>query len=179
MLELIKQKEQKPEDVKSIRHELLVLIKEQLRKAEGGEGGGIRGLQLFLAPTPEEKHLYEAAIYFDENDRFAEDVQKIADDFAIDLPQNWTLETSFVETIPAETIRSANLPLGLHISTRKQPALNKPTTACIKVLGGEADQKEYTIHSGSGRDLHRPRKIRSYSKGFLPREYHFISSHCK
>jgi hypothetical protein len=53
-----------PKDVKYVRDSLLHFIKEQLRKAEGGEGANIKGLQIFIACPLEEKHMYEAAVYF-------------------------------------------------------------------------------------------------------------------
>ena len=77
----------------------LQFIKDQLQKAEGGEGSNIKGLCLYLTCGQNEKHLYEAAVYIEEEDRFKEEeVQKIADDYAIALPENWTLEIEFVES---------------------------------------------------------------------------------
>ena len=64
MFDLFKQKkEERPTDVKGIRDALLLFIKEQLQKAEGGVGGMLRGMQLFLFPTAEEMHVFEAAVF--------------------------------------------------------------------------------------------------------------------
>jgi hypothetical protein len=83
----------RPRDVKEIRNAILQFIKEQLQKAEGGEGSNIRGLYLYINCGDDEKHLYELAVFYDSPDRFKNDeVQKIADDFAIALPAGWTLE---------------------------------------------------------------------------------------
>ncbi|MDQ6812679.1 MAG: FHA domain-containing protein, partial [Bacteroidota bacterium] len=69
----------KPTDIKGIRASLLQFIKEQFQKVEGGEGGNIRGLCLYITCNNEEKHLYEGAVFADEDKRFKEDeVQKIA-----------------------------------------------------------------------------------------------------
>ena len=77
----------KPQDVKAIRNALLQFIKEQLQKNEGGEGRNIKALNLFITCAEADKQLYEAAVFYSEEDRFKNDeVQKIADDYAIQLP---------------------------------------------------------------------------------------------
>ncbi|HYC27702.1 MAG TPA: FHA domain-containing protein [Chitinophagaceae bacterium] len=136
-----------PADVKTLRHALVQFIKEQLRKAEGGEGGNIRSLHLFLDPSKEEKHVYEAAVYHTEEDRFKSEVQKIADDFAIELPQDWTMNIMFDE-LPAEAIKVSGLDAGLLISTTKKPISKKFPGALVTVLNGEAEQEEYNISPG-------------------------------
>ena len=71
MLNFLKQKNDQPLlDVKIIRNKLLQFIKEQLQRREGGEGGNIRGMELYLAPSPDEKDVYEASVYFHDIDRF-------------------------------------------------------------------------------------------------------------
>src|SRR5215217_7672473 len=102
MLDLFKKEAGSP-DVKNIRDRLLNFIKEQLQKLEGGEGNAIKGLHLFINCTEVDKFIYESAVYYDEPDRFKnEEVQKIADDFALDLPEGWNMEIVFAETLPAE-----------------------------------------------------------------------------
>ena len=137
-----------PADVKTVRHALLQFIKEQLRKAEGGEGGNIRSLHLFMAPAKEEKHVYEAATYFNEEDRFKNEVQKIADDFAIELPAGWEMNTQFTNEIPAEASKVQELDAALFISTTKKPIGKKFPDARITVLNGESEQEEYIIRPG-------------------------------
>lgn len=151
--------EEKPQDVKMLRDQMLQFIKEQLGKTEGGEGKNIRGLHLFLAANNEEKHLYESAVYFNEEDRFKHEVQRIADDYAIELPQDWTMEMSFVDEIPTEAIKLPNADAGLFIRTRKR-ALQKLATAFIKVLNGEAEKQVYTIQSTDGKiTIGREKKV--------------------
>ncbi len=134
-------------DVKASRDAALRFIKEELQKLEGGEGKNIRGLQLFVASTNDEKHVLEAAMYVEDPEKLKEEVQKIADDFDIELPLSWNLEVLFVDTLPAEAKRASDLNLGLFVKT-KQNLIQKDLKACIRVLNGEAEKEEYTIHSG-------------------------------
>lgn len=152
MFDLFKpKKEERPHDVKGIRDRLLLFIKEQLQKAEGGEGGMIRGMQLYLTPAGEEKHLYEAAVYVDEEGRFREEVQKISDDYALDLPEGWNLDVQFVETAPPDAVKAQDIDAALFFSTRKQMVVQALTTAYIRVLNGKADKEVYTITSTGGK----------------------------
>lgn len=153
MFDLFKQKEENAApDVKALRYNLLQFIKDQLKRWEGGEGSNIKGLQLFLAPPADERHLYEAAVFFDEPARFREEeVQRIADDYALALPQDYTLELLFVEVLPTEAIKARDLPIALHIITRKQPTLTTKTTAYLNVVNGEAENSRYVITDKSGR----------------------------
>lgn len=145
-----KQPEQGVQDVKGIRNSVLQFIKAALAKAEGGEGAAVKKVQLFVACAEEEKHLYEAAVYAGQEQRFKEAVQKLADDFALNLPPHWDLEVSLTKELPAETIKSLELPVSLFIQTREN-ALPKTATACINVLHGEAEKETYTITSESGK----------------------------
>ena len=161
------QKENNPKDVKGIRDRLLQFIKEQLQKIEGGEGGNIRGLYLFIDCIDSEKHLYEAALYVEDENRFKEEVQKIADDFAIDLPQNWAIEISFDRNVPPEAIRASGISVSLIISTGKKPAAYKTATAYIHVLNGEAEKASYTISSTSGKTtIGREKKVQTADSFF-------------
>lgn len=140
----------RPKDVKGIRSSLLQFIKEQLQKAEGGEGSNIKGLCLYITCNEAEKHLYEAAVYADEQDRFKEEeLQKIADDYAIALPDTWSLEFEFTAVAPPEAIPANDVDAALFISTKKKPAVHKEATAYVKVLNGEAEKEVYTITSGN------------------------------
>ena len=152
MFDLFKpKKEERPGDVKGIRDSLLLFIKEQLQKAEGGEGGLIRGMQLYLYPSATEKHLYEAAVYVDEAGRFREEVQKIGDDYAIDLPEGWNMEVEFVDAPPADAGRAKDIEAALFFSTRRQPTLKALTTAYICIRNGVAEQEIYTLTSTGGK----------------------------
>jgi len=148
----------RPKDVKSLRDALLRFIKDQLQKLEG-EGDNIRGLQLFIAALPEDKHLYEAALNTENADRFKIEIQRIADDYAINLPQNWNLEMNYVEEFPPEATKASNLPVGLFIRT-KQQAIQKTLTAYIRVLNGKAEKEEYILHSTDSKiNIGRERQV--------------------
>src|SRR6476620_7179048 len=110
MFDFLKTKNgEQPLDVKGTRHKLVNFIKDQLQRWEGGEGVYIKGMQFFLAPGAEERNLYETAVFYNEEDRFKEEVQKIADDFDIALPASWNLEIFFKEEIPVEGQRMLRL----------------------------------------------------------------------
>lgn len=155
-------------DVKSLRQSLLLFIKDQLKKWEGGEGVNIKGMQLFAAPTAEEKHLYEAALSVDETDKFkSEDVQRIADDYAIDLPAEWTMEVLFVQALPAEAVKAKDLPVALHVSTKKAPVLTALTTAYLRVMNGEAEKEIYELSDKGGKVFIGREKRVQTPEGFM------------
>lgn len=140
-----------PQDVKAIREFLLTAIKQELQKLEGGEGKHIKGLTLFIACTPVEKHRYESAVFAEYEDRFKNEIQRIADDFALDLPENWTMQTTFMEELPADVIRLANLNAGLLIRTPEHVVVTRSTIAYIRTLNGESEKTEYKITAESGK----------------------------
>lgn len=154
-----KQEEAKPQDVKSLRESLLRFIKEQLQKFEGGEGGNIKGLQLYINCAEEEKQMYQQAVFFDEEERFKREVQKIADDYAIDLPESWTMYMLFVDAVPPEAINVPGLNAGLFIQLKNR-TVKKDATAYLRVLNGEAEKEEYLIRSEAGRiNIGREKKV--------------------
>ena len=169
MFDLFKQKEEASSpDVKSLRQNLLLYLKDQLKKWEGGEGANIKGLQLFLSPSEEDRHLYEAALYVDDAAKFKdEELQRIVDDYAINLPADWVLEFLFVASLPAEAIKSKDLPVALHVVTRKQPVLTTLTTAYLKVVGGEAEKETYVLTDKGGKFcIGRDKKVQT-PEGFM------------
>lgn len=168
MFDLFKQKDEtSPPDVKTLRQSLLQFLKDQLKKWEGGEGANIKGLQLFVAPPADERHLYEAALFIDDESKFSEEIQRIADDYAIRLPSTWTMETLFVEDLPTEAVKAKELPVALHVSTRKQPVLTTQTTAYIQVINGEADKEKYVLKSTGGKVcIGREKKVQT-DEGFM------------
>lgn len=147
MFDIFKGDQESQMDVKVSRDAALRFIKEELQKLEGGEGRNIKGLQLYVASTNDEKHVFESAMYVEEPEKLKDEVQKIADDFDIELPASWTMEVLFVDTIPAEAKRASDINMGLFVKTR-QNLIQKDLKARIRVLNGEAEQEEYTIHSG-------------------------------
>lgn len=165
MLNLFKQN--KPKDIKALRSEVLDFIKVQLKKAESGEGSNIKGLHLYVTCDPQDKFLYEGSLYAEDQNKFKEEVQKIADDFAIDLPANWLLQIVFDEPVPPEAIQSSDVDMALFISTKQKPAVHKEAVAYIKVLSGEAEQKVYTIHSSNKKINIGREKIVRVADGYL------------
>ncbi|MDB5136343.1 MAG: hypothetical protein JWP37_2946 [Mucilaginibacter sp.] len=151
MFDLFKRNENRgPRDVKGLRDSLLRFIKEELQKAEGGEGRHIKGINLFISSNAGEKHIYEAAVYLEEKDRFKEEIQKIADDFALDIPINWEMQISFDDAFPPEAIKINDLDAAIFIRT-KDHVIQKSGSAFIRILNGEADQNEYQITSAGGK----------------------------
>lgn len=151
MFDIFKKGEDKnPVDVKVIRDTLLRSIKQELQKAEGGEGRNIKGIHLYIPDNNQDRHVYEAAVFVDEPERFKDEVQKIADDYDLGLPQNWALEVSFTGEIPPEAISIPGTVAALFIRT-KDNTIQKSATAFIRVLNGEAEQAEYQIDSTGGK----------------------------
>jgi hypothetical protein len=151
MFEIFKRKEEKaPNDVKGLRDALLRMVKEQLQKSEGGEGRHIKGIHLFIRADAAEKHLYEAAVYNEEKDKFQDEIQRIADDFALGLPGNWVMEISFDEEYPPEAIKFDSLNAAIFIRT-KDHNIQRSASAYIRVLNGEAEKAEYEITSSGGK----------------------------
>jgi hypothetical protein len=139
-----------PADVKAARAALLKAIKQELQKAEGGEGKNIKGIDLFIAAPDSEKHVYEAAVYADEPGKLKSEIQKIADDYALDLPAMWTLDISHQAELPAEAIRVKGADAALFIRT-KDNTIKKSATAFIRILNGEAEKKTYRLDSADGK----------------------------
>lgn len=147
MFELFKGDKEDQMDVKASRDAALRFIKEELQKLEGGEGKNIRGLQLFVSSSGEERHVYEAALYVQEPQKLKDEVQKISDDFDIELPANWNMEVEFADVLPPQVKKAPDLDLGLFVKTR-QNLIQKDLKASIRVLNGEAEKEEYFINSG-------------------------------
>ncbi|HET7897772.1 MAG TPA: FHA domain-containing protein, partial [Flavisolibacter sp.] len=61
------------------------------------------------------------------------------------------LELLFVEQLPAEAIKAKELPVALHVVTRKQPTLTTRTTAYVTVVNGEAEKEQYRLTDKSGK----------------------------
>ncbi|SKB32704.1 FHA domain-containing protein [Daejeonella lutea] len=166
MFDIFKGDQESKMDVKASRDAALRFIKEELQKLEGGEGKNIRGLQLFVASTNDEKHVLEAAMYVEDPDKLKEEIQKIADDFDIELPLTWTMEVEFVDSVPAEAKKASDINLGLFVKTR-QNLIQKDLKACIRVLNGEAEKEEYTINSGIDKVTIGREKAAQGSDGFF------------
>jgi hypothetical protein len=143
-------KEDRPADVKGIRYELLQFIKQELQKAEGGEGGNIKGLNLYIACPASECAVFEAAVYIDEPEIFKDEVQRIADDYAVALPENWSMEVALNQEFPPEAVKSNKLDAAFFIKTSKN-FIKQTASAYIRALSGETDKPEYNLKSDGGK----------------------------
>lgn len=141
-----KSDDNQPHDVKSLREAILRFIKELLQKVEGGEGGHIKELKLFIDIHTEDISLYEGAVYIHDKQLFKNEIQRIADDFAINLPNDWTLDVEFTDRLPADARRASDLDVAFIMNTRKQVAHNSAAfVAYLRILNGEAEQEEYLV----------------------------------
>lgn len=156
-----------PQDVKAIRELLLSAIKQELQKLEGGEGSHIKSLALFFACAPTEKHMYESAVYAEDESRFKNEIQRIADDFAIDLPENWTMQLNFMEELPADAVKLSGVDAALYIRTPEHVVLTKLKTAYVRTLNGESEKLEYKISANDGViNIGREHKVQAHD-GFF------------
>jgi hypothetical protein len=154
-------KEDRPADVKGIRYELLQFIKQELQKAEGGEGGNIKGLNLYINCPSSECAVYEAAVYIDEPEVFKDEVQRIADDYAVNLPESWQMGVVLNEEFPPEAVKSNKLDAAFFIKTSKN-FIKQTASAYLRALSGDTDQKEYNITSDGGKiHIGRDKKAQS------------------
>ncbi|AMR33420.1 hypothetical protein A0256_19335 [Mucilaginibacter sp. PAMC 26640] len=138
----------RPDDVKGVRNSLLQFIKQELQKAEGGEGSNIKGLSLYLTCNTSDRHMYEAAVYAEEPGKFKDEVQKIADDYDLGLPERWILDVFFDEQVPEEAVKLKNLDAAFFIKTSKH-FIKQIATAYVRVLNGETELAEYKLTSGA------------------------------
>jgi hypothetical protein len=150
-------------DVKGIRNILLQSIKERLQRAQGGEGANIMGVYLFINCSEAEKHLYEAAVFANVPGEFKiDEVQKIADDYAIRLSHSFKCEVSFTDKFPPQADLIKDIDAAVFISTKRSGLSNKKNTAFIKVLNGEAESESYLIASANGRiNIGRESKVQA------------------
>jgi hypothetical protein len=153
--------EERPDDVKGVRHALLQFIKQQLQKAEGGEGGNIKGVCLYINSSDADRHVYEAAVYAEETQKLRDEIQRLADDYAVKLPANWSLDVTFDEGIPAEAIKAPNIDAAFFVKTSKH-FIKQSATAYIRALSGETIEPEYTLQSGNSKvNIGRDKKAQS------------------
>lgn len=156
-----------PQDVKAVREMLLASIKQELQKLEGGEGKHIKGLALFIACQPAEKYMYESAVFAEDEVRLKNEIQRIADDFAIDLPETWNMQVTFMEELPPDAIKFTGLNAALHIKTPEHVVVTKSSTAYIHTLNGESEKRTYKITADGGKvNIGREHKVQ-VSDGFF------------
>lgn len=161
-----KKEDKRPDDAKSIRDALVYFIRQRLAALQGGEGGHITGIHIYLYPEVSEKMVYESAVYFHQEERMREEIQQIAEDFALDLPEQWSLQLEFVNEAPADAIKVSQVDAAVWISTRSR-ALPAVMVASLRVLEGEAEETFYTLKPGEGRiNIGRDKKVNAQG-GFL------------
>jgi len=150
-----------PDDVKGIRHALLQFLKQELQKAEGGEGANIKGLNIYINCPSAARQAYEAAVYTDAPDQFKNEIQRISDDYSLDLPANWALTISFDEDCPEDAVKMQNLPIALFVKTSTH-FVKQQAIAYIKALSGKTSQPDYLISSeGRKYNIGRDEKAQS------------------
>jgi hypothetical protein len=132
-------------DVKKIRHTLLQFIKEKLQKAEGGEGADINGIHLYINCDSPERYLYESAVYASSPDKFRDEIQKVADDYAILLRSSWQCEVAFTNIFPENSYLAPEINTALFISTGKASTAVKRSRAFIRILSGAAEKELYVL----------------------------------
>lgn len=151
-------------DVKELRDLMLQGIKEALQYLDGGEGGHISSIQLYAFPQVEELFKYEAALYSAKPGQFKDEVQRIADNYAIDLPADWKMELLFVAAIPAGTVALKGLNAALRMNNDlPAAAVLYSSPIALTVLHGKAEQEVYIfepgcqrIYIGREKDVHLP-----------------------
>jgi len=163
-----KNKDDKNLDVKGLRDEVLQFIKEELQRLDGGEGEGIASLQLFVKPGSGQQHLFETALYTSNPAQLQEEIQRIADNFALNLPGEWKMDVQFVEEIPGGAIHSIHQPVGLMIKNAVvQVSATVSVTCYLKVLNGQAEERIYQLDAGAKRiNIGREKNVQSGDGGF-------------
>jgi len=141
-------------DAKGIRDAVLQFIKEELQQLDGGEGSSLAAIAVAVAPAEEERFLYEAALYNGNTEKLREDIQRIADNFALDLPSNWKLTLEFADELPAGMIRTNEIKVGLKLimsAPEAAAAAAVVLNATIRILKGKAEQEEYVVQAGDNK----------------------------
>ncbi|RVT97362.1 FHA domain-containing protein [Mucilaginibacter limnophilus] len=153
--------DERPVDVKGVRHALLQFIKQELQKVEGGEGANIKGLCLYLNPGAADRHVYEAAVYADDADKLKDEIQRVADDYAVELPASWSLDVMFDGEVPAAAIQAIAIDAALFVKTGKH-FIRQKATAYVRALSGETLEAEYILSSEGGKvNIGRDKKAQS------------------
>lgn len=156
-------------DAKGLRDQVLQFVKEELQRLDGGEGKGITALQLFINADAENTFLYETAIYFSEPEKLKEEVQRIADNYALELPSDWKLEVLFVTEQPSGAIVGQGIKAGLIFKRILKPAGNNHALykAKVTILKGYAEQQAYILDAGKKRvNIGREKNIQANDGSF-------------
>lgn len=139
-------------DVKQIRNHLIQFIKEKLQSAEGGEGANITAMHVLINCRDNERHLYEAAVFANVPGKFKTDeVQRMADDYAIMLPASWKFDVVFTDKYPAQSYIAKDIDAAIFFTTINAAPANKSSQAFIKILNGQAEKETYLIDPSIGK----------------------------
>lgn len=156
-------------DAKGLRDLVLQFVKEELQRLDGGEGKGIAVLQLFINADQENSFLYEIAVYFAEPEKLKEEIQRIADNYALELPSDWKLEVLFVAEQPSGAICGEGIKAGLIFKRSLKAAGNSNTSFKVQVtiLKGHAEQQVYILEAGKKRvNIGREKNIQANDGSF-------------
>jgi hypothetical protein len=139
-------------DVKEIRTHLLQFLKTELQKYEGGEAQFFETIQLFLAPNADNFSLYQTAAYCDDERALKKEIQRLADNYNIELPEQWQLTVTYVDELPANASVADSLPAAVQILSRKKVTKTAviSRSALLKVLRGTGEKAEYNVSA----DMH-------------------------
>lgn len=143
-----------PLDAKGLREAILQFIKEELQKLDGGEGGAMAGLQLFVSAAAEDRFLYDTALYSNDPEKLQEEIQRTADNFALSLPEGWKLSVEFVAELPAGAVRRAEIKVALLMKKMMATAAiisAVPVEGMLQILKGDAEESSYILKPVSGR----------------------------
>lgn len=164
-------------DAKGLRDEVLQFIKEELQHLDGGEGKGIAALQLYINAAEADRFKFEAALYAAEPEKLKEEVQRIADNFALDLPAEWVLDVSFTTEIPPAAKLAKGVAAGLIIKNALAISTTDfQATAYLKVVNGKAEEETYTLKPGLKRlNIGREKNVQSKDGSFRINEIAFYS----
>jgi hypothetical protein len=165
-------------DVKQIRHHLMQFIKEKIQGSEGGEGANITGIHLFINCADTERHLYEAAVHAHVPGKFKTDeIQRMADDFAIQLPDSWKFEVTFTDTFPPQSYPIKGIDAALFIATKRSSLTPAKTNAFIRILNGQAEQEIYLVKATNGKiNIGREAKVQVQTGFVRQNTIAFVSS---
>ena len=154
-----KDKQQDQSDPKQLRAAILDFVKSEILPLEGGEGRHMQLLKLFLFPQAEDRFLYESAVQAADPSLFKEEVQRIADNYAVDLPLDWQLEVHFTADLPSGSKKSPLMPVSLEFGSVPVPEVLKTEKTILKILAGKAIQESYIILPGSRINLGREERV--------------------
>jgi len=164
-----KNKENSTADAKGLRDSILQLIKEELQKLDGEEGYALAIMELYVNAGADAHFLYQTALYLTAPEKFKEEVQRIADNFALDLPAEWALEVLFTDQLPENAVLLKGLQVGLIFKSAAAVPVKKNSEreARISILKGNAENTSYTLACKAGRiNIGREKNIQANDGSF-------------